>query len=331
MKVVVKIASGIWFLVDLLLRGVFFAMRLFFGLGSLGAIDLRYAHQTHKFEMIFMGTLFALMECLFAWTVVFVAQDPLKHGVWMLLLLPPLPWAAILNDYVRLRRQEAHVQREAERAIALGEAREQLRARLRGCLCINGQFVEVRMVLASDGTPVTELPATPRRPTDGVLFLADEGKAWMQLEVKLEEAEERHELANLSRRWRNYYGDPQDTRLMRIAIRSVQFRGHHFDGSVLIEPNSLAGIEPVICDQLNSSMRSEIRIAAAGMAGRDVVEPRIVGADPSGFDVRDDLGITRVPRKRSSGFAVDSEEVDDALEELDAAADEIEWDADSED
>jgi hypothetical protein len=77
-------------------------------------------------------------------------------------------------------------------------------------------------------------------------------------------------------------------------IDAAKFDGRMYDGLVLMEPNRLADIEAGICKRVNAEMRDALRNACKFIAKVDIEDPRLVGIDPFGFDVRGRFDIIRL-------------------------------------
>lgn len=200
-------------------------------------------------------------------------------------------------------------------------ARAFLRANLTGTIGFDEEFIPIKVVVAPDGALVAPVMVAMLRALDVVIFLPAEDDAAMQLQVTLEEIQDSGEHAALCDRWRIYHGEPEDVRWARISIDAAKFDGRMFDGLALMEPNALADAEPRICRKVNAEMRGLLKQACLRVAEVEIEDPRLVGVDPLGFDVRGRFDVVRLD--------ADPEIVDDAdalaaLEELasDADADE---------
>ena len=136
--------------------------------------------------------------------------------------------------------------------------------------------------------------------TDGIRiqaaaqFLPEESDEAMQLQVTLEEIQDAGDFAALCDRWRIYHGEPEDVRWARISIDAAKFDGRMFDGLALMQPNALAEAEPRICRKVNAEMRELLRKACLAVAEVEIEDPRLVGVDPLGFDVRGRFEIVRL-------------------------------------
>jgi hypothetical protein len=198
-----------------------------------------------------------------------------------------------------------------------------LRAHLTGLISFDGEFVPIKLVIAPDGVLVAPVMVAMLRSFDIALFLPDEGEDSMHMQVTLEEISEKGEQAALCDRWRIYHGEPEDVRWARISIDAAKFDGRMFDGLALMEPNALADAEPRICRKVNAEMRGLLKQACLRVAEVEIEDPRLVGVDPLGFDIRGRFDVVRLD--------ADPEIVDDAdafaaLEEL-AADTEADGDA----
>jgi hypothetical protein len=164
------------------------------------------------------------------------------------------------------------------------------------------------------------------RSFDIALFLPDEGEDSMHMQLTLEEIREKGEHGALCDRWRIYHGEPEDVRWARITIDAAKFRGLMFDGLALMRPNALADVEAKLCRRINSEMREALKAAVATAVGLEVEDPRLVGVDPLGFDVRGRFDVVRLP---ADPPIADLDDAVDALEELAATAEEGDAESDA--
>ncbi|MFM7134661.1 MAG: hypothetical protein ACKO0W_10130 [Planctomycetota bacterium] len=174
-------------------------------------------------------------------------------------------------------------------------ARAFLRANLRGAIGFDGEFVPIKVVVAPDGALVAPVMVAMLRSVDVVLFLPEESDEAMQLQVTLEEIPDAGETAALCDRWRIYHGEPEDVRWARFSIDAAKFRGMMFDGLALMEANPLAAAEARVCRRANAELRDALRKACLSVAKVEVEDPRLVGVDPLGFDVRGRFDVIRLP------------------------------------
>jgi len=197
-------------------------------------------------------------------------------------------------------------------------ARAFLRANLTGTIGFDEEFIPIKVVVAPDGALVAPVMVAMLRALDVVIFLPAEDDAAMQLQVTLEEIQDSGEHAALCDRWRIYHGEPEDVRWARISIDAAKFDGRMFDGLALMEPNALAEAEPRICRKVNSEMRGLLKQACLRVAEVEIEDPRLVGVDPLGFDVRGRFDVVRLD---ADPEIVDESDAFAALEELASDAD----------
>jgi hypothetical protein len=181
----------------------------------------------------------------------------------------------------------------SEQEIITG-ARAFLRANLAGTIGFDGEFVPLKVVVAPDGALIAPVMVAMLRAFDVVIFLPEESDDAMQLQVTLEEIQDKGEHAALCDRWRIYHGEPEDVRWARISIDAAKFDGRMFDGLALMQPNPLAEAEARICRQVNAELREQLRKACRAVAKVEIEEPRLVGIDPLGLDVRGRFEIIRL-------------------------------------
>lgn len=183
------------------------------------------------------------------------------------------------------------------------EARAWLREHLEGLILFEGEARPIRLVVAPDGRLVASVMVAMLRSLDVVLALPDEDEDSMQLMVTLEAFDEDGPDGALADRWRIHHGEPPDVRWAAITIDAAKFRGHFLDGEAFDLRNPLAGEEASICTAANRDLAAELRAMAIAEAQRrnrppsdwGLDAPRLVGADPAGFDLRGAYGNLRVP------------------------------------
>jgi len=192
-------------------------------------------------------------------------------------------------------------------------ARAFLRANLAGAIGFDGEVVPIKLVVAPDGALVAPVMVAMLRAFDVVVFLPEEGDEAMQLQVTLEEIADSGEHSALCDRWRIYHGEPEDVRWARLSIDAAKFDGRMFDGLALMQANALAEAEPGICRKVNAEMRDLLREACLRAAEVEIEDPRLVGVDPLGFDVRGRFDIVRLD---AGPEIVDEADAYAALEDL---------------
>ena len=182
-----------------------------------------------------------------------------------------------------------------------------LRAHLSGRIRFDGERVEIRVAPAPDGTLVAPVMVAMLRSVDTVLELPDDGDDGIQLQVTLAQIEETGPDGGLCDRWCIYHGEPPDVRWARMTVEAASFHGHFVDGQALARPNAFAAEEPALCRRLNTERLDAIVRAAEVTAGHRLTEPKVVGVDPWGIDVRSRLGIARIQAESALASASDVE------------------------
>ncbi len=158
----------------------------------------------------------------------------------------------------------------------VSDAREWLRGHLSGYIRFDGERTPVRIVVAPDGSIVTPVMVAMLISTDVVLELPNDDDE------------------SIADRWRIYHGDPPDVNWARCTVDAVRFAGYFVDGDALMAPNSLAAGEAAACRTINQADRTVLAAAARACGGHELADPRVVGIDAGGCDVRSDFGVVRV-------------------------------------
>ncbi len=176
----------------------------------------------------------------------------------------------------------------------VSDAREWLRGHLSGYIRFDGERTPIRIVVAPDGSIVTPVMVAMLISTDVVLELPNDDDESMHLMVTLEKFDEHGPHGALADRWRIYHGDPPDVNWARCTVDAVRFAGYFVDGEALMAPNPLAAGEAAACRTINQADRTVLAAAARACGGHELADPRVVGIDAGGCDIRSDFGVVRV-------------------------------------
>ncbi len=156
----------------------------------------------------------------------------------------------------------------------------------------------MRVVVSPDGRLVASVMESMLRSTDCALHLPEEpddrDRDVIQLMVTLERFEESGPDGALADRWRIYHGDPPDVRWARMSIDFCKFRDLAIDGEAMMPVNPIAGEEALLCRRFNENKNAELRRLVMREAEIELEDPRMVGIDSLGFDVRGRFDVVRV-------------------------------------
>jgi hypothetical protein len=152
----------------------------------------------------------------------------------------------------------------------------------------------VRFVPASDGRLVAAVTAGILAATDCALAMPDEHAPAMELTVTLDELEATGAAEAETDRWRIYHGNPTHSRWAAMTLEAARFQGSIIDGDALQRSNPLASIEPRLCGILNREHHDAVRTTMQRELGLEPEDPRVVGVDPLGLDIRNRFDVVRV-------------------------------------
>lgn len=173
-----------------------------------------------------------------------------------------------------------------------------LRGNLSGLLRFDTEYMPIRIVIAPDGRLIASVMESMLRSTDCALHLPEEPEDGeddvIQLMVTLDRFEESGPDGILADRWRIYHGDPPDVRWATMTVDFCKFRDLAIDGEVMMPANPLADEEPAICRRFNQAPGHDLRDLVVREARIELEDPKIVGVDSLGFDVRGRFEIVRV-------------------------------------
>lgn len=188
-----------------------------------------------------------------------------------------------------------------------------LRANDRGDLRFDEHLRPVRYAIAPDGRLILSVMVAMLEAVDCVLNVPALGEDAMELHLSLEAFEEHGPRGGLADRWRIYHGEPEDVRWATGAIETARYGGLVIDGEALMIANPLAPDEPRLIRAINGRAPESLRGLARRMRGVEIENPRAVGIDPGGIDLRARFGIVRLPLPRPMPNAAAAEREIEAL------------------
>ena len=147
---------------------------------------------------------------------------------------------------------------------------------------------------ASDGRLIASVTANMLQAEDCAIALPDEHAPAIELAVTLEEFEAIGGAEANSDRWRIYHGEPPHSRWAMIEFDVIRFQDTILDGPSLKRPNPLASMEPRLCGLLNREHRDDVRNLMQHELNLEPDDPRVVGIDPLGLDIRNRFSVVRI-------------------------------------
>lgn len=172
-------------------------------------------------------------------------------------------------------------------------ARRHLRAFAEGLLLFDDLTLRRPYVVDSaTGDPVCPVPAAVLSADQLTLHIPDEIDDALQLLVTPIEINPDREAA--ADRWRIYHGAPREARWARLEIQSGRRGRDVFDAPDLRLPALFQQDEARLIAPLNADLPALAR-ACRSVAGSAPADPRAVGVDPDGLDIRARFGIIRIP------------------------------------
>jgi len=153
----------------------------------------------------------------------------------------------------------------------------------------------LKYVIAPNGRLVAPVMVAMLQSVDTVLFVPECIEDAMELQVTLEQFDERSRDGAIADRWRIYHGEPQDVRWAWMDIDGARCGRVVFDGDAMMLPNVLADHESHICREINAKHSDDLRVLCLQAAEVEIESPVMVGIDPLGIDVRGRFDVFRVP------------------------------------
>lgn len=183
-----------------------------------------------------------------------------------------------------------------------------LRAHTRGELRFDEHIRSIGYVIEADGRLVAPVMAAMLASVDTVLFVPGFAEGAMELQVTLQEFNERAEGAHADR-WRIHHGDPPDVRWAFFLVDGARHDGSVLEGETLVRPNPLSGVEPALCLETNEEHTADLRALCVQRADIDIEQPVMVAIDPLGIDVRGRFDVIRIPADEPMTTADDARRI----------------------
>ncbi len=173
-----------------------------------------------------------------------------------------------------------------------------LRSNLAGLIRFDTEYLPIKVVVAPDGRLVAPVMESMLLSTDCALYLPEEPEdrkdEVIQLMVTLDRLEEHGAEGPLTDRWRIYHGEPEDVRWATMSIDFCKFGEYAFDGEALMWPNPIADGEAGLCRRVNENLIDRLRDAVLREQDLEIDDPRLVGVDGLGADVRGRFDVVRL-------------------------------------
>ena len=181
---------------------------------------------------------------------------------------------------------------------------EYLHGHLEGLIRFDENVIPIKIVIDQEGRIIAPVMVAMLTAGDTVLHIPDEEDDSLHIMVTLEGFEESGVDGELADRWQIYHGEPEDVRWAIMHIDAARLDGLFYDGDALLVPNPLAGCEAAICRWANQELVEGMQKACFEQNDVELNDPKLVGVDPLGFDVR---GRFQVMRLASPEYLVDEE------------------------
>ena len=153
----------------------------------------------------------------------------------------------------------------------------------------------LRYVFAPDGRLIAPVMVAVLHAAETVIHVPVADQTAMELLVCMTEFEEEGPEGALADRWRIYHGEPEDVRWASMTIDLARFHGMVIDGEALEAPNPLAALEPSLCGEVNREHLDALRSTLSAHLDIEAEDPRMVGLDPRGIDIRARFDVVRLP------------------------------------
>lgn len=169
-----------------------------------------------------------------------------------------------------------------------------LRFHYKALLAVGDRFDPVRFVLdPASGSPVIPVDADALEEVALTLHVPDDSddQAIHLLGEPHELDRDRHPACD---RYRVYFGEPKPRRWIALHLDSIKWSGGLIEANEVPLINPFHASEPRLCRELNADPARLSALCRAVAAGSAPADPRAVGIDPGGIDIRASFGIIRV-------------------------------------
>src|SRR5262245_20453476 len=170
-----------------------------------------------------------------------------------------------------------------------------LRGHSTGDLRFDEHLRPLKYVIGPDGRLIAPVMVAMLQAVDVVLFVPELQDDAMEVQVTMQQFQERGDDGAAADRWRIYHGEPQDVHWAFLTIDAARFGTNVIDGSALTRSNPLAQDEARLCRVMNQEHIDDLRGLCAHYGSMEVEQPVMVGIDPLGIDVRALFDVVRVP------------------------------------
>lgn len=152
----------------------------------------------------------------------------------------------------------------------------------------------IQFAAAPDGRLIAAVSSDMLAAADCALSIPDETEPQLELSVTMLGFEAIGGAESNSDRWKIYHGTPPHGKWALLDIDMARFRGAILDGDCLQKTNPLAGSEPRLCGLLNREHSDKVHAALQSALGVEAEDPRVVGLDPLGLDIRNRFDVVRL-------------------------------------
>jgi len=176
----------------------------------------------------------------------------------------------------------------------IDDARTTLRSWTQADLRHDDTTTPVRFAPAPCGRLVISVSAAMLEALDCAMAIPDEANPAIELGVTLSPFEAIGGAESNSDRWKIYHGTPPWGSWALAEIDMARFRGAIIDGEAFHLANPLAAIEPRVCGLLNREHHALVSKTISRRLDIEAADPRVVGIDPMGLDVRHTFDVVRI-------------------------------------
>ncbi len=167
-----------------------------------------------------------------------------------------------------------------------------LREHYAGLLAVGERMDPVRFVLDESGRVILAAAKDALEEEYLTLHVPDDSDEAVHLLGRVSPLDPARDAA--CDRYRVYFGEPRQHGWLALTPDSIKCGGDLFDGPEVALSNPFAAREPGACRELNAHPGRLIALVLRLNLGEPIRDPRIVGVDPRGIDIRGAWGVLRV-------------------------------------
>ena len=164
----------------------------------------------------------------------------------------------------------------------------------KGDLIFDDNIISIKYIIQKNGRLLVPSMVAMLRAENTILVIPEDSSETenLQLQISLTKADSKQTVQE-SEKWNIYHGNSPDIHWATVDIDGAKIGRHWVDGEALMLENPLDKVNSNICSLINSKHSENIKntLKAINITSPN---PKIVGVDPWGIDIRGELCTFRI-------------------------------------